>query len=610
MPLNKPIDLKEIRKTINVSSSKNNNLLIFFTIFMLYILISVLGTSDLMLLLPENTFKMPMINFELNLIAFYILAPIMLLLLHFNNLFNYNMYLKKIDKHSKQINMESLNPSIYGYAYTLQNKGFAGFLLNLFLWFWIYIIPLSILMLIFIRFADYHHAWITFFHFFILIIDSILILLSLYYNKIHIKNEQYSMLVSRKVIYPILIGTTGIFATLFLYFFFVPMIYTYNKNILTDINESPLKQFICNVTTKVPNIFLGNISPDDKDNDYFLSCLPRLVVNEAEMAKISSGALYIPRYLAVKKDIHKNDKEWERQLILNYGARSNLKNRNLRYADLYGCILTRADLRYSDLRHSNLSQTHLQAADLTHTKLQDASLIEAKIEKAKLIDANLTGAKLIQVTSKSEPVYFAGSILTNAQLIAVNMKNTDFYTAQLVGTNFTNAKLAGSNFYDVNLTNANLTNADLSGAILRKSNLSYTNFTNAILIAVDFSEVYSNDKNISLKTIFRDAKTIGAILIQPPSKGNQKDARVYLDDTDLTENEKCKILTNKSAYENFLPIVKKVLYLNDGINKYKNSDANCKDESLSEQLKLLKVDSCKGIDTSIIGYNRIEHICN
>ena len=84
MPLNKPIDLKEIRKTINVSSSKNNNLLIFFTIFMLYILISVLGTSDLMLLLPENTFKMPMINFELNLIAFYILAPIMLLLLHFN----------------------------------------------------------------------------------------------------------------------------------------------------------------------------------------------------------------------------------------------------------------------------------------------------------------------------------------------------------------------------------------------------------------------------------------------------------------------------------------------------------------------------------------------
>ena len=607
MPINKQIDLEEIRKTINVSSSKNNNLLIFFTVFMLYILISVLGTSDLMLLLPENTFKMPMINFDLNLIAFYILAPFMLLLLHFNNLFNYNMYLKKIDKHSKQINMETLDPSIYGYVYTLQDKGFASFLINFFLWFWIYLIPFSILMLIFIRFADYHHTWITYFHFAILLIDIFLIFLSFHYNKIHMRYEENLVFFLRKFIYTLLLLVTGIFASLFLYYFFIPVMYKYNKNILADISKSPTKQFVCNITTKIPNIFLSDASLQDAN---FESCLPRLVVNEAEMAKISSGALYIPRYLAVKKDINKNDKEWERQLILNYGARSNLKNRNLRYADLYGCILTRADLRHSDLRHSNLSQTHLQAADLTHTKLQDASLIQAKIEKTELEDANLTDAKLIQATSKSEPALLRESILTNAQLIAVNMKNTDFSKAQLIGTNFTNAKLAGSNFYDANLTSANLTNADLSGAILRKSNLSDTNFTNSILIAVDFSEAYSNDKNVSLKTIFRDAKTIGAILIQSPLKSNQKDARVYLDDTDLTENEKCKILTNNSAYKNLLPIVKKVLYLNEGINKYKNSNANCKDESLSKQLKLLKADSCKGIDTSIIGYNKIEHICN
>ena len=57
MPLKNQDDVDHIRESINTLASKNNTSLIFFSIFLLYILISVLNTSDLMLLLPEHTFK-------------------------------------------------------------------------------------------------------------------------------------------------------------------------------------------------------------------------------------------------------------------------------------------------------------------------------------------------------------------------------------------------------------------------------------------------------------------------------------------------------------------------------------------------------------------------
>jgi len=509
MPINKPINLEEIRKTINVSSSKNNNLLIFFTIFMLYILISVLGTSDLMLLLPQKSFKMPIINFELDLIAFYILAPVMLLLLHFNNLFNYNMYLRKIDKHSKQINMESLNPSIYGYAYSLHNKGFGGFLLNLFLWFWIYLIPPSILMLIFIRFADYHHVWITFFHFFILIVDIFLILLSLYYNKIHIKNEQNSVLFLRWVIYFIVIGMTGIFATLFLYFFFVPVIDTYNKNIQTDIKKSPVKQFICKVTTKMPNVFLGNISPDAENNDDFSNCFPRLVVNEAEMAKISKTALYIPRYLAMGETT-KDKEDKEKELILKYGTRIDLTYRNLRYADLEKCILTRADMRHTKLEAANLKGSHMQAIDLSYANLQDANLQEVKLQAARLKGANLQGATLVRANIPN--VYFPDNNLNNSHLQRAQLKqavfqkldlqNVDFRNADLSMTNFIDANLTGDSLHDANITSASfdkadLTAADLSGIIFVKGDWTTPSFKETKMFGVNISKSKLQDINLT-----------------------------------------------------------------------------------------------------------------
>jgi uncharacterized protein YjbI with pentapeptide repeats len=522
MPIKNQNDVDHIRKSINILASKNNTSLIFFSIFLLYILISVLNTSDLMLLLPEHTFKMPLIDFDLNLIDFYILAPCLLLMLHFNILFNYNMYLKKLDTAivRKQIKEETLTPSIYEYAYTLSSKSASGFWIHLFLWIWIYWIPLFILIFIYQRFADYHSWAITILHGVIISLDILFIALSFYYNNKHLKEECNSISMLRYTIYVLLVFTVVMALGYFLYFF-KPVIDEYKKDTIEKISKSDAKQFICKITTKIPSIFFGDgytlEKKDDNQTDY-KNCFPRLVVNEAEMAKISPDALYIPRYMIENYKADQNhsnkDKNIEKELILGYGARTNLKKRNLRYADLNGCILTRADLSHSQLQESNLQKVHFQGADLSHTDLRNAILTDTKLDETMFVEANLTGANLIRATSKRE-VYFSDSDLTDADMNSAILESADFTKARLVRTNISHAKL----------TNANYTESNLTGASFRESKLNDINFYHATAIGIDFSYVTSN---IPFNTIMNLAKKRGGIIINK-DKSNTFPDKYYVD---------------------------------------------------------------------------------
>ena len=579
---------------------------------MLYILISVLGTTDLMLLLPEHMFKMPLINFDLNLIAFYILAPIMLFMLHFNILFNYNMYLKKIDLHHKKINMNTLDPSIYGYAYTMISRGFDGFLINLFLWIWIYIIPLTVLIFIYLRFSDYHNNAITIFHFVMVLLDIYLIFLSFYYNNIHLKHQQKAVRILA-YLFRTIFAVVFILAGVYYYFIFNPVINNkLDTRIKLDISKLDTKKGICdNYIKQMYNFIVDN-------NESFSipsNCFPRLVVNEAEMAKISHSALYLPRFLIEDNNKNKNTSqtEKEKQLILEYGARSNLAGRNLRYANLYGCILTRADLTSSDLQVSDLRRSHLQAAKLKDANLYGAYLMGSKLDKADLKDANLTGANL--TFSMSEEGQFPSATFINSSMIAINFEKADFSEANLTNVNLMNAKLPYSRFYATNLTGATLDNcnltqsdlsktilissslrkcalmgatfygaylnnsslreADLTAASLRNSNLSNTDFKDATLLSVDFSGTYTDrkKKNISLKIILKSAKEVGGIIIQDiKSIKNKKPDRTYFTDENLTTCEKYLTIKLEDSDVDLKVTKRRIKYLVKGIEKYNDHE--------------------------------------
>ncbi|ENG1192913.1 pentapeptide repeat-containing protein [Salmonella enterica subsp. enterica serovar Newport] len=81
------------------------------------------------------------------------------------------------------------------------------------------------------------------------------------------------------------------------------------------------------------------------------------------------------------------------------GSRADLRDANLRDADLYGADLRGANLRDAnlygaDLCGANLCDADLRDADLRGANLRDADLYGADLRGANLRDANLYGADL------------------------------------------------------------------------------------------------------------------------------------------------------------------------------------------------------------------------
>ena len=82
------------------SIKQNRNRVLFFLAFVLYVLLTVLGTTDRDFFF-ESGISFPLLNIKLPLIAFYVVVPIIIILIHFNVLYLYQEHQKLLQKHSK-----------------------------------------------------------------------------------------------------------------------------------------------------------------------------------------------------------------------------------------------------------------------------------------------------------------------------------------------------------------------------------------------------------------------------------------------------------------------------------------------------------------------------
>jgi hypothetical protein len=101
--------------------------------------------------------------------------------------------------------------------------------------------------------------------------------------------------------------------------------------------------------------------------------------------------------------------------------RANLRDANLRYADLRYANLRDANLRYADLRYANLSDANLCNANLSDANLRNADLRDANLRYADLRYADLRYANL------------RNADLRYANLSDANLRNADIRNANLRG---------------------------------------------------------------------------------------------------------------------------------------------------------------------------------
>ena len=136
---------------------------------------------------------------------------------------------------------------------------------------------------------------------------------------------------------------------------------------------------------------------------------------------------------------------WTGSVVFEYTKEGNTITETVLDAIRRGANLRDADLRGADLCGANLRDADLRDADLYGADLRGADLRDAD-----LCGANLCGAAL------------CGADLYGADLCDANLRDADLYGADLRGANLCDADLRGANLRD-----ANLRGADLRGANLR-----------------------------------------------------------------------------------------------------------------------------------------------
>ena len=195
------------------------------------------------------------------------------------------------------------------------------------------------------------------------------------------------------------------------------------------------------------------------------------------------------------------------------GAPVDLSNLSLRYLDLAGLDLKGLRLANADVWGVDFSEADLTGVDLSNARLNRASITRANFSKANLSGATLlrptvhtsfqyefkdaprfTGANLkgLRVMGRLDGSDFRGADLTGADFSAYEPRpgqgtQTTRSGSDLLGCDFSGARLAGVNFINANLTFSRFPGADLRGALLADADLTNVDFSGADLTGADLS---------------------------------------------------------------------------------------------------------------------------
>lgn len=184
-------------------------------------------------------------------------------------------------------------------------------------------------------------------------------------------------------------------------------------------------------------------------------------------------------------------------------ARANLRDAHLigaalDDADLTGASLTDADLTDTTLDRAHLGRADLNGADLTHASLMHADLTGANLGRAQLSHAHLDGTDL-------SGACLAVANLTFADLSKVHLSRGDLEYANLSGAKLLGADLKGAYLRSADLRRADLRFADLRGANLIDTYLSDADMADADLTYSDLRVDPDVTSDIDLEMVKRAA---------------------------------------------------------------------------------------------------------
>jgi uncharacterized protein YjbI with pentapeptide repeats len=459
-------DLGALRDAVVDAASVSAGLWITYLFALFYFAIAA-GAVTHRDLLPESPVKLPFLNVELPLKAFFILGPLVFLIVHGYVLLHFVLLAGKIGAFHLELQAQisgddararlrrQLPSNIFVQFLSGPpevRQGIVGFLFKLVAWISLIAGPIALLVLFQLQFLPYHTEWITMWQRFIVVVD--IALLWILWPRIargeaagvgwrdfkRIKVQAW-LLAS---ILPVLLVVT---------------IATFPGEWLEKLPPVRL------IPTTWEAWTLPSVQAIQTARSGWATLHELLVAGEVNYVtgrpqSLWSNVLVVPNF--------------------EVGDRLSLRGRSLEGAVLAFAHLRNADFTGASLAHANFGGADLRAAKFDCEKTAGGIpgfLPIGRKSKDKDIEcAQLQGAD------------FALARLQGASFDGAQLQGTFFAGAQLQGVNLDNAQMQGSELVGVPLQGASLNGTQLQGAWLRRAQLQGVELDYAQLQGIDLYE--------------------------------------------------------------------------------------------------------------------------
>lgn len=471
-----------LKESIDKSSQINRTLIISYILILAFIAIAVGSTSDKKLFIPESSFNIPIFSFQLRVDHFFKIIPIVIIFLHYVLLFSINLHSEKLllfhnlsysdlSHKIKETTLFNIHPFIYNHFGRFKFQ--AQKIINIFaIHTIVFILPLSLLFLILIRFADYQSSIISTFHYIIILFDLILIRLYSYkISELLLKKKHHKLFIRFYL---------GIFIIATFYFFFL-LVFFNSDYISIKLGNNPTETNVNN-TNRFAFFKKGlyKLCPAlDLENEILIKYMPTREIFELKLLgdrnqdEISALA---------------------RELLQTHTLSFNLNERNFKFANFKNCILNKSNFQNCDLSNAIFTDAQLKYVNYTNSKLNYSCFDGAKLEGSDFSNTLLQKASFVDVIchgvcfkkAKMVDAKFVGTNLYGVVFDSTDLRKSDFENAYLNGSTFSHAlcdstlfhmsDLRGVDFFNSSFQKAYFTDAKVNGLVVYKCKFFESNF--------------------------------------------------------------------------------------------------------------------------------------
>jgi uncharacterized protein YjbI with pentapeptide repeats len=539
--------LDALLASLNASAERFQTLWFSFLGLTLYLAIAALATTHRNLLLGEPQ-VLPILNIKVELLPFYVIAPLLYLVFHFYLLMMLALLARTAAEFDKQLRTTLPDePERERYRAQVGNglflqllvgmkgerTGVNALLMGLIALITIVLAPLATLILMQMMFLPYHHLRITWWHRAIVVADLVLIVV-MTYRCFFPRGVRKAPLVlgtlSRKPRWAAATGFCVLLAAAL-----GPLAYwlsfqqgrwageprTPSFTVWTQWMEGEPPPFPEVLPDYAPtaNGIVFRLFPDR------LQLSHQTIIGKEGLEKTkeeiaSRGGAFVPTLNLDMRDL---------QAAVFSGA-------DLRGVALQGAVMVGANFQAARLDGAHLTAAQLQGADLSGAQLQGTQLLHAWLQGADLLGARLDGADL--TAARLQGADLLGARLPGANLNSAAMQGASLAFAELQGADLSGAQLQGADLQSAQLQGAVLSGAELQGANLSGADLARSAFDGSFVFRTNIA--VADLATMAARSVHADQVMVGGRFGTPPVPLMSAIVKVWIDDATQFAHENQK----------------------------------------------------------------------